>query len=88
MTLFATVKVYRKGIEESSHLYKSEAEMGWVVNEGENGQVVVAGFAADGSVFTATGKLDELTAKPVAAIPKPIGANVQPIPLGQPSTSA
>jgi len=77
MTLFAQVKVFRKGVRELTHLVPPAAagkeplgEMAWVVAEGKNDQVVVAGFAADGAPFTASGKLAELTTKP-APLPTP-----------------
>jgi hypothetical protein len=64
MTLFAQVQVYRKGIKDLSHLGAAEPEIAWVTHEAKDGTVVVAGFAADGSTFSASGTLKDLTTKP------------------------
>lgn len=64
MTLFAQVRVFRPAADQISHLHDAkdpQPELGWVVFEGEENEVVISGFAADGSTFSVRGDLQTLT---------------------------
>lgn len=82
MTLLAQVQIWRKGIEELTHVSAAadvpQPEIGWITFEGKDDEVVVAGFAADGSTYTVRGKLKELTTKPKIEKPQ---KELQPIPV-------
>lgn len=84
MTLFAQVQVYRK-LAEFSHVTGADKEprpeIGWVVSEDKEGNGVIAGFAADGSPFHASGKLSDLLSK--TKVDKPL----EDIPVQEPSGS-
>lgn len=44
-------------------------EIGWITFETKEGYGTIAGFAADGSPYSVSGKLSELTTKPRAQTP-------------------
>lgn len=81
MTLLATVTVWRKGIEELTHMTNAAdpvPEIGWITFETKEGYGTIAGFAADGSPYSVSGKLSELTTKPRAQTPptlQPLGSS-------------